>query len=54
METLNRKHSKLDYVGLQDKLKELAADGDLEGFDEFSVVVTAKEVAPKSQTKLDL
>ena len=36
------------------KTERLANDGDLVGFDEFSVAVIGKEVAPKSQTKLDL
>ena len=54
METLRKANVKLNYYSFVNTLKAIAEDGDLIGFDEYSIVVTGKEIEEKEgQTKLD-
>jgi hypothetical protein len=52
METLKKAHVKLGYEVFQERLRGFIDDEELRGFDEYSIVVTAKEVAAEGQTRL--
>jgi hypothetical protein len=53
VEAVVKKYTKLNGNGLLKALSDLSKDEDLTGFDEYSVVVTAKEIpVEENQTKL--
>ena len=53
VEAVVKKYTKLNGDGLSKALSDLMKDEDLVGYDDYSVVVTAKEIEVKEgQTKL--